>query len=387
MAQTPSEKNTTFDGENGNVADDHYHRWRADIGVMAALGVKHYRMSISWSRIMPTGHPPLNAEGVAFYVGLIKGLLAAGITPLITLYHWDLPLALDKEYGGWLSPRIADDFAVYANACFEAFGPLSKGIIWLTFNEPLSFCQIGYGAGSHAPGRCSDRTKCAAGNSSTEPYICSHQVLRAHGKAMHVYRSKHAATQGGQIGITVNSNNGVAWSNSAADTAARDRYMIWQVGWYADPAFLGDYPAEMKAAVGDRLPAFTDEEKQLFRSNIPDFYGMNHYTSKWVQDCIADGCKPGAGTDADQQAKVSVVGPDGKPIGPQAASPWLQVVPEGIRYNLQYIAQRYATVQPSYKGRGPPIFVTENGCDVPGETQMPLGEALNDTFRVDFYKG
>eukprot|EP00041_Stephanoeca_diplocostata_P017256 m.343993 g.343993 ORF g.343993 m.343993 type:complete len:541 (-) comp20640_c0_seq4:231-1853(-) len=380
-SKTPAGIPHTYNNDNGNIADDHYHRWEEDVALLSNLGVKSYRFSISWTRIFPDGEPGTpNAAGINFYNQILDALDRAHIEPFVTLYHWDLPLALlDGQHQGWLGSSIDKNFAAYAETCFEAFGDRVKH--WITFNEPRSFCGLGYGGnGAHAPGRCSDRTKCAQGNSSTEPYICVHNVLRAHSAAADVYRLKYKSTQGGQMGMVVNSDFGFPYdAASSRDCAAVDRFLIFMMGWYADPLFFGDYPAEMKTLVGDRLPSFTAAEKKRFLDNIPDFYAMNHYTSSFVQDCPS--C-----TDSDPKVKVSQTNVTGDPIGPSAASPWLRVVPEGIRYNLRYIAKRYADVKPEYRHLGPPIFITENGCDVPGETTMPFTEALDDTFRINFYQ-
>ena len=266
----------------------------------------------------------------------------------------------------------------------RSVSPDASGVVkvWLTFNEPYTFCNSGYGAGGHAPGRCSDRRKCAAGDSSTEPYICTHNVLRSHALAVEIYKTRYAA-QRGEIGLVINSGYGIPATESPEDCAAAARYMAFQVGWYGDPLYYGDYPAEMRAAVGSRLPQFTAAERARLLANPPDFYAMNHYSSKFVRSCIGEpGCVPGAGLGKDMQIKQSAVSPDGTSVGAAAASAWLRSVPEGIRHNLVYVARRYADARPEFAGRGPAIYITENGCDVPGETELPLALALDDEFRV-----
>ena len=349
-----------------------------------------YRFSIAWSRLFPTGEEARpNAAGVAYYGRLIDTLLAAGLTPLATLYHWDLPQALDAKYGGWLSPKMPGLFAKFAEACFAAFGDRVRS--WITFNEPLTFVQLGYSKGSHAPGRCSDRSRCPAGNSSTEPYIAAHNVILAHGQAVRAYRQRYASAQRGQIGITLNS----VWaepydSASAADRAAAERSLVFQIGWWGDPVFLGDYPATMKAIVGARLPRFSSSDKAMLKGSS-DFYGLNHYTSKYVKARLSTN---GPHTSAsDQQGQGFSKAMNGSVIGVSAASKWLRVVPWGMRKNLQWVHARYSQ---------PKIYITENGCDVPGEQQVPLhathapggGDAqpairkdgpLNDQFRIYYY--
>merc|ERR1719445_2480811 len=142
------------------------------------MGLGHYRFSISWNRILPDGQS-VNMKAVTHYRQILYALYRSGITPVVTMYHWDLPEYLRSGpllHGGWLNDGIATHFERYADALFEYFGPYVQW--WATFNEILTFCYQGYGMGSHAPGRCSDRARCEDGDSGTEPYICNHNVLR-----------------------------------------------------------------------------------------------------------------------------------------------------------------------------------------------------------------
>eukprot|EP01121_Diplochlamys_sp_Union-15-3_P013607 TRINITY_DN4252_c0_g1_i1.p1 TRINITY_DN4252_c0_g1~~TRINITY_DN4252_c0_g1_i1.p1 ORF type:complete len:506 (-),score=89.67 TRINITY_DN4252_c0_g1_i1:15-1490(-) len=362
----------THNGDTGDVADDSYHKYPEDIALMKEMGIKHYRFSISWNRIFLNGVPPLNQPGVDHYNKLINSLLAAGIEPFVTLYHWDLPNNLSVAEGGWLSETIVERFVTYADACFAAFGDRVKR--WITFNEPLSFSTLGYGSGIHAPGRCSDRTICPEGDSKTEPYIVSHNVLRAHAHTVNLYRQKYS-NQKGIIGITLNCDWTVPLTQSAADQEAAERHLIWQLSWYADPIFFGDYPEIMKQYVGSRLPTFTAQEKQLLKGSH-DYFGLNHYTSVFAaapQSPIVNS----TGWNDDQRSITSYTDKEGKLIGPAADSPWLHVVPYGIQKMLEWVSTRYGK---------PPIYITENGVDVPGESSLPLEQAINDTFRRDFYR-
>jgi len=359
----------TRNGETGDTADDQFHRYAEDVQLMKSLGLKHYRLSLAWSRLFPTGQYPLNLEAVAHYNRLINLLIANGIEPFVTLYHWDLPYELDFSIGGWLSRGIVPHFRTYAETAFREFGDRVK--YWITFNEPLSFCNLGYGTGTHAPGRCSDRKTCAAGNSATEPYICAHNVLLSHAEAVNTYKRTYQKDQKGVIGITLNIDWAEPFSDSAADKAAAERHLEWQLSWYADPIFKGDYPASMKKYVGDRLPVFSQAEKLLL-NNSWDYFGMNHYTSGYVRD---NPSQPGQGWSEDQKLTVTAVR-DGKMIGPQADSTWLYVVPWGINSVLHWISDRY---------HNPPIYITENGVSVPHENELPIEQALHDQFRIDFY--
>jgi beta-glucosidase len=187
---------TIHNGENGDVADDFYHRYKEDIAMMQEMGIKHFRMSFSWSRILPSGTSDrgVNGQGVAFYNYVIDELLKAGITPWVTLHHWDTPSAVhnSSDKGSFLSGDIISKFNDYADLCFALFGDRVKH--WITLNEPWTYSWIGYGVGSFAPGRCSD-PKCknlgGGGNTSTEPYLVTHNMLLSHARAVQTYRQKY----------------------------------------------------------------------------------------------------------------------------------------------------------------------------------------------------
>ena len=169
----------------GDVAADHFHRFRADVKLMAQMSLKYHRFSIAWARIMPGGTGAVNDEGVAFYSALIDELLKNGIHPVATLYHWDLPLPLQLEHDGWLSHHTANAFVAYARVCFERFGDRVKH--WITINEPYTHVVHGFALGDHAPGRMMRPT--------TEPYIAGHYLLLAHAHAVAVYRQQHVVDQ------------------------------------------------------------------------------------------------------------------------------------------------------------------------------------------------
>jgi beta-glucosidase len=187
------------------VACDSYHRTAEDIDLLKKLGAKSYRFSLSWSRIIPLGgrNDPVNEKGLQHYVKFVDDLREAGIEPMITLFHWDLPNELHKRYMGMLNKEeFVKDFEHYSRVCFKAFG--SKVKYWITFNEPWCSSILGYGTGLFAPGRCSDRSKSAEGDSSREPWQVGHALLIAHGAAVKAYREDFKTKDGGQIGITLN---------------------------------------------------------------------------------------------------------------------------------------------------------------------------------------
>jgi len=354
-------------GDDPSVADDHYNRVNEDIRLMSAIGVNSYRMSLSWSRIFPNGTGNTNLKGIQHYQNEIDGLSEAGIQPFVTLYHWDLPQALE-DHGGWLNASTIDAYVAYANLSFSLFS--DRVFHWSTFNEPWVVAYLGYGTGGNAPGRCSNRSICDAGDSSTEPYIVAHNLLIAHARVVQLFRKHYS----GKIGIVVNSDFAYPLNpTDPLDQECAQRWLDFTCGWFADPAFKGDYPQSMKDRIGARLPAFTEEQKAML-ANSSDYFYLNHYTS--VYATVLDnttGLTPGWETDV---GVLSTRMRDGKPIGPRAASDWLYVVPDGMRQLLKYIKHRY---------NSPEIIISENGVDVPDEHNMTVAQAINDTFRIEYF--
>lgn len=350
-----------FEGHSGDQACDHYHRFREDVALMAQMGLRHYRFSISWPRIQPDGKGDPNPEGIRFYSDLIDTLLAHGITPWVTLYHWDLPLALQLEDDGWLNPKIATYFRRYAEICFEAFGDRVQH--WITLNEPWVVAILGYGQGVFAPGRVSNH----------EPYVAGHHLLRAHAEAVDCYRRQFQPQQGGQIGFSNNADWREPASNRPEDQAAAERALLFFLGWFADPVYRGDYPEVMRARLGDRLPTFTPEEQDLLLGSS-DFFGLNHYTTLYAAHA-----QPGThlrrevygngGISEDQDVILSAA-----PDWARTSMGWA-VVPWGCRKLLQWIDARYGH---------PPIVITENGCSL--DDQLVEGR-VDDSARIAFAEG
>lgn len=360
FAHTPGK---TFANQNADVTCDHFHRVEEDVALMKAMGLKAYRFSFSWSRLLPQGRGAVNEAGVAFYNRLIDALLAHGITPWVTLYHWDLPLALQMELDGLLNPEIADHFARYAELCFERFGDRVKH--WITFNEAWCSAVLGHGIGYFAPGRISQ----------SEPYLVAHNLLRSHGRIVDVYRRKFQAQQKGVIGITNNCDWREPKTDSMADRAAAERGLEFFLGWFADPIYRGDYPECMRAAVGDRLPLFSAADRALVKDSS-DFFGLNFYGGMYASEPPADRdltvTTPtgNGGMAEDQRVELS-----DDPAWEKTDMNW-NVVPRFCRKMLGWIDQRYGH---------PPIYITENGCALPGEDDVQV--AVNDTRRSDFVRG
>lgn len=332
-----------LNGETGDIACDHYHRFREDIALLHDLGLRAYRFSISWSRVLPTGRGRVNAAGLGFYERLVDALLEKDIEPVATLFHWDLPAALD-DLGGWLNPEIADWFADYATLLFRALdGRIRK---WATLNEPWVVTDGGYLHGVLAPGH----------RSRFEAPIAAHHLLRAHGNAVRAYRGtgKH------QIGLVVNIEPKYPASHSAEDleaTARADAYMNRQ---YLDPVFLGRYPDEMQDIFGDAWPSWPATDFDLIREPI-DFLGVNYYTRSLTAT------DPGAAPVLARTVKV--------PCALYTETDW-EVFPQGFTDTLLWVRARYGNV---------PIYITENGAAFVDPAAAP-GEVLADPLRVEYLR-
>jgi len=346
-------------GESGQVACDHYHRYKEDVQLLKNLGIKVYRFSISWSRLMPQGRGEVNEQGVKFYSDLIDELLVNGIEPWVSLNHFDLPLALELELDGWLSPELPSLFENYAMLCFERFGDRVKN--WITFNEAWVVAMLGYGLGMFAPGK----------KSNVLPYIAGHHLLLAHGRAYRAYDTIYRPVQKGKIGITNNCDWREPLTPSQKDKDAAQRALEFYFGWMTDPVFFGKYPQSMVDRLGERLPKFTSEESQMLKGSL-DFIGLNHYNT-FVAEDVTDTRDTipyaNSGIAEDQDVNLTV-----KPEWELTSMQW-PVVPDGMCKMLKWIDERY---------NHPVIYVTENGCAFPDKVEN--GE-VNDERRVAFFQG
>ncbi len=349
----------TYGGETGRTACGHYDHFREDVILMKKMGLKAYRFSISWSRILPTGRGEINKKGIGFYNHLINDLLKHDIEPWVTLYHWDLTMAHQLEKDGWLNPELATIFADYACVCFEQFGDRVKH--WITLNEAWVVSILGHGHGVFAPGRIS----------KDEPYIAGHNLLLAHAKAVDIYRKRYQASQKGRIGITNNCDWREPETDSYEDKQAAQRALEFYLGWFADPVHRGCYPEVMVERLGKRLPRFTRDETRMLKGSS-DFFGLNHYTTMYAahsDGAAKNGDVYGNGGIAEDQNVVLSVNPNWKKTGMN----W-SIVPWGCRKLLQWIDQRYDH---------PEIIITENGCAFPDGV---ADGSVNDIERVDYIK-
>ncbi len=340
FAHTPGR---TARGETGDIACDHYNRYLDDVGLMKSLGLNAYRFSLSWSRLLPEGTGRSNPGGIAFYDRLVDALLEAGITPLATLYHWDLPAALDDR-GGWLNRDIADWFAEYAGVAVKALG--DRVAAWATLNEPWVITDGGYLHGALAPGH----------TNIYEAPIATHNLLRAHGTGVQALRAGGAR----QAGLVVNLEPKYPASGSAEDLAAVQRADAYMNRQYLDPVFLGSYPDELREIFGDAWPEHSPADFALIRQPL-DFLGINYYT-RGVTHHDADAWPVRASNVKQPGALYTETG-------------W-EVHPESLTRVLLWVTERYGRL---------PLYITENGAAFP-DPPSAEGDILDDPLRVDYYR-
>ncbi|KAG5141241.1 hypothetical protein JHK84_035009 [Glycine max] len=349
--------------ENGDIADDHYHRYLEDIELMSSLGVNVYRFSISWTRILPRGiYGDINPNGIMFYNKIIDNLL---------LRVQKFEPSEDRNLYILYCRR---DFVHFAEICFKSFGDRVK--YWTTINEPALVANYAYMKGIYAPGHCSPPFgNCNTGNSDVEPLIVVHNMLLAHAKAVELYRKHFQAKQGGTIGIVAHSVMYEPLRDEECDRQAVNRALAFLIPWVLDPLVFGEYPAEMHSILGSQLPVFSLKEKSLLKGSI-DFIGINHYGSLYVKDCSLSACSLEA--DHPITGFVEVTGiRDGVPIGDQTGFSWFYVVPRGMQKLVDYVKIRYHNI---------PMYITENGYCSPLKPDETMHDLLQDVKRIDYHK-
>lgn len=341
-----------------------YENWKKDVQVMKDLGVNTYRFSLSWPRLLPKGRGELNQKAVDHYAKVLDALNDAGITPMVGLNHFDLPEALQEEYGGWTSPRVVEDFGAYADQVFKALGGKAKH--WLTLNEPKNMASLGYGVGVHAP--------FIKDPSGADQWQAALHMLEAHAAAQKAF--KKSGPKGGTIGLALDCEGVLPLDpNSQADKDAAQRYIDFRLGTFADPIWFGKWPDAVKAGVpANILPALPANLTDFFKANKPDTFYINHYTTKIIW--AVPGAKNGYG-DGTGEFNERYEFANGTAIGKQADSSWLYVYPDGLRQVLNYVTKRYKPKD---------VVLSESGVDIPGESKLEGDAALDDGFRVDYYK-
>lgn len=332
-----------LNGDTGDVACDQYRRWREDIQLMRELGMQAYRFSLAWARILPEGKGRINEAGLDHYERLVDGLLEAGIEPLVTLYHWDLPAALN-DLGGWVNRDIANWFAEYAAIVFRRLDGRVKS--WATLNEPWVVTDGGYLHGALAPGH----------RDVFETPLASHNLLRSHGAAVKAYRAEGAH----KIGVVVNIEPKYPSTSSPEDAAAVRRAHAYMNRQYLDPIFFGKYPDEMAEIFGEAWPQIPADDLNLIKQPI-DWLGINYYTRAVT-----------AHDEANWPLKAKTV----KQAGAIYSETGWEVFPQGLTDTLVWARETYGDL---------PIYVTENGSAFhdPDEAQ---GGRIEDTLRIDYMK-
>ncbi|MDX2119336.1 MAG: GH1 family beta-glucosidase [Planctomycetota bacterium] len=325
-------------GHTGDVACDHYHRMREDVALMKSLGLKAYRFSVAWPRVMPTGEGAINEKGLAFYERLVDALLEAGIEPWLTLYHWDMPQAL-QDNGGWLNPQISTWFEAYARAVVDRLS--DRVTHWMTINEPQVFIGLGHGSGTHAPG---------LQLSFKEQLIAGHNVLLAHGKAARTirqYAKKPAKIGWAPVGSCQFPLSESPEAIEAARTATFTHHgkHLWSNTWWGDPVNFGHYPEDAIKAFGDDMCSVAPGDMDIIKQPL-DFYGLNIYSGEPHNGSWETG-------------------------NPQTAFKW-NVAPRALYWCPRFIHDRYKL----------PIVITENG--MAGLDWVAPDGHVRDPQRIDF---
>lgn len=345
-----TEEGRIQDGQTAYTACDHIHRYREDYALMRELGIKSYRFSVSWARILPEGTGKVNEKAIALYRDMIVEMRKNGIEPYLTMYHWELPQAV-QEKGGWLNEEIISWFGEYAKVVAENFSDLCE--YFITLNEPQCFVGLGHLSGVHAPGRKL---------SYAETFQVAHNALRAHGKAVIALRKY--AKRPVKIGYAPTCGMAYPASDKAEDVEAARKVLFslqnpienwtWNVAWFSDPVFLGAYPEEGLERFREYLPVITKEDMELIAQPL-DFMGQNIYNGYMIR----------AGADG----KPEYV--DRKPGYPRTAAGW-PVTPECLYWGVKFLYERYKL----------PVYITENGMSC--HDIVSYDGKVHDPNRIEF---
>jgi len=354
----------TYNGTNGNTAADHYRRYQEDIELMKKMGLKAYRFSIAWPRIFPQGRGEVNPAGLAFYTQLIDELKANEIEPVVTLYHWDLPLALQEAYGGWESRQIIKDFLLYAKTCFDAFSAKVK--YWIVLNEPNIFTQLGYLLALHPPGK-----------SDLKAYLQTyHHTALVHASVVKLFKENNYP---GYIGSSIAFTPAYAASAKEEDARALENYYATNCWWLMDIYHRGQYPdlgVDYYTQVG-AMPHIAPEDHKILRAaQLTDFIGINYYQTAMIAHNPPDGVSIGG---LNTTGKKGSQGENGIPglyksvINPNIEyTDWDWAIdPEGLRYGMVQLKERYQL----------PILISENGLGAFDELE---DGQIHDQYRIDY---
>ncbi|WP_042454671.1 glycoside hydrolase family 1 protein [Neobacillus dielmonensis] len=357
----------TFKGTTGDVAVDHYHRYQEDVRLMAEMGLKAYRFSVAWSRIYPQGNGEVNEKGLQFYDNLINELKKHNIEPILTIYHWDMPQALQEEYGGWESRRIIEDFTNYAVTLFKRYGDRVK--YWVSLNEQNIFTSHVWKDGTHPPGKTDEKLF----------YQVNHHANLANASIIKAFRQY---VPDGEIGPSFAYTPAYAATSKPEDILAAENAEDFLSHWWMDVYAWGEYPI----AVWNELerkgiaPTLEEGDAELLKSGKPDFMGVNYYQTKTYEVNPLDGV--GGEGIMNRTGVKGTTRPTGIPGAYKTfANPHLQtsnwdwaIDPTGLRIGLRRITSRYRL----------PILISENGL---GEyDKLEQGDMVNDDYRIDYLR-
>lgn len=356
----------TFKKTNGNLAVDHYHRYKEDVALMKEMGLKTYRFSIAWTRILPTGRGQVNEAGLDFYRKLIDELLAAGIEPMVTLYHWDLPQALQEEYGGWESRDIITDFTNYAEILFRAFGDKVK--YWVSLNEQNVFTSLGYLLAAHPPG-------------VTDPkrmYEANHIANLANAAVIKCF---HELGLPGKIGPSFAYTPNYPLNSDPKNVLAAENAEELLAHFWLDVYLWGEYPLAALSYLKEQgiAPTIAPGDMDLLRSAKPDFLGINYYQTATDVFNPLDGVGVGKMNTTGKKGSSEESGTPG--LFKKVANPFVErtnwdweIDPQGLRIALRRITSRYRI----------PVMITENGL---GEyDQLTADGKIHDDYRISYLK-
>jgi len=332
-----------LNGDTGDVACDHYHRWAEDVDLIKSLGVDAYRFSVAWPRIIPTGDGPINPKGLDFYDRLVDRLCEKGISPHLTLHHWDLPLDL-HGWGGWTARRSAYAFADLTRAVIERLGDRLAAVA--TINEPWCVTVLSYLIGLHAPGE-----------RNMEATLASiHTVNLAHGLAVDALRSVRSDLP---VGIVMNAEPVIPATDSPEDVEAARRRHLFHNGLFCDPIFAGAYPEEVMTAVGHLFPKIEPGDLEIISRPL-DFFGINYYMPQRV-----------AHAPEEEYPHTRVTG---APAGSSTSAMGWEIEPKGLGHLVRLLSRDWKL---------PPIWITENGCAMPDRT---VDGKVDDQDRLAFLR-
>ncbi|SDK48402.1 glycoside hydrolase family 1 protein [Alkalibacterium thalassium] len=356
----------TYKGTTGDVAVDHYHRYKEDVALMAEQGLKAYRFSVAWSRIIPDGDGEVNEKGLEFYDKLIDELLAHGIEPVLTLYHWDIPQALQDKYGGWESRQVIEDFTRYADILFQRYN--NKVKYWVSLNEQNIFIMLGYRMAAHPPNVVDEKRM----------YQANHIANLANASVIRRFRELDI---NGQIGPSFAYGPTYALDSHPLNQLAAENNEAFNAHWWMDVYVFGEYPKVVWKYLERKglAPAIEEGDMALLKSAKPDFMGLNYYQTATVEHNPIDGVSSGKMNTSGKKGSSEASGLPG--VFKTADNPYVEqtdwdwdIDPVGLRIALRRIDSRYNL----------PIMITENGLGA--YDKLEEDGSIHDDYRIDFLR-